>query len=513
MTSLGRDRKKQLDDLLDDVDQPGGLGGLLGRMKLASAIDEGLRFPEPEGDPEHIEGKANDYAKAARGVETAHGDIRAVGTAGLPSTWVGQAGSKASEVTNAAAYSADEMTRKLQSAGEELRRLAAGIREAKSAHSTGMQALHTAANQLGEPAALASEDDAEKARSTARSGLQQLRAAVCRAEDAGDTAARALRKLASEARAGKLDTGRLSAADRVVMADASAAGGPRDENEILTAADLQRSGTYLDRMSADDRREVDTMLDGAKSPQERAYVMKAIATGHDVAEVRGFHDRIHRYGDDPMWLQQHLTPMVNRAGDSRRSGDQSHVVRFGPKAWDQKGNTCVAMSTVAAHAQTDPTYALKLTTGGRPGDPAHDNPEAFEHRLRAEEHRVYDVREDTGEDEGMTDDESEVVADSEIGSHTGGDYDNVDLKDSGDREDALPDIRRSVDEGKPVPVSVRGDDSGHQMMIIGEEGGKLQLYNPWGFTTWVDEGDFVRGDIADAADSRVPEPTSVRMPG
>jgi uncharacterized protein YukE len=512
MTSLGRDRKKQVDDLLGTIDQPIGSHGMLAKKLLSSAIEKGLRCSEPDGDPEYIEGKASDFTKAAKGVETAHGDIRSVGRAGLPATWVGEAGSKASEVTNAAAYSADEMSQKFRSAGKELRLLAAGIREAKAAHRTGVQALHTAANQLGEPATLASDDDAEKARSTALSGLRQLRAAVARAEEAGDTAARALNKLASEARAGKLDGGHLSAADRVVMADAAAPGGARDENEILTAADLHRSGAYLDRMGEADRRQVDMMLDDAKSPQERAYVMKAVATGHNVDEVRSFRDQIHRFGDSPMWLQRHLTPMVNRPGDSRRSGDQNAIVRFGPKLWEQKGSTCVAMSTVTAHAQTDPTYALKLTTGGRPGDPAHDNPDAFEQRLRAEEHRVYETREDTSVDEGMTDAESEVIADSEIGSHTGGDYDNRHLDDSGDREDVLSDIRRSVYEGKPVPVSVRGDVEGHHMMIIGEEGGKLQIYNPWGFTTWVDEGDFVRGDISDAADSRVPEPTSVRVP-
>lgn len=512
MTSLGRDRAEVLDDLLDKVDMPLGWGGAVSAALLAGVIEEGLATPEPEGEPDYIDDKASDYTKAARGVETAHGDIRAVATAGLPGTWVGHAGSKASEVTGSAAYTADEMSQRFRSAGRELRLLATGIREAKAEHGAGVQALHSASHQLGEPSVVTSPDDIEKARGTAQSGLRQLRAAVVRAEDAGETAARELRKMTSEARAGRLDSRHLSAADRVVMAGAAAYGGARDENEILTATDLQRSGAYLDRMGAADRSQVDTMLDDAKSPQERAYVMKAVATGHNVAEVRRFRDQIHAYGDNPRWLQQHLTPMVNRPGDSRRSGNQSATVRFGPRAWEQKGNTCVAMSTVTAHAQTDPTYALTLTTGGHPGDPAQDNPDAFEHRMRDEERRVYDIREDTGEDEGMTDDESEVIADSEIGSHTGSDYADRELDDSDDREDALPDIRRSVDSGKPVPVSVRGDDEGHQMMIIGEDGGRLQLYNPWGFTTWVDEDDFVRGDIAGAADSRVPEPTSVRVP-
>ena len=169
------------------------------------------------------------------------------------------------------------------------------------------------------------------------------------------------------------------------------------------------------------------------------------------------------------------------------------------------------MSTVTAHAATDPLYALELTTGGHPGDPEYDNPEAFEERMRDEETRVYDVRDDKDQ-EGMTDDESEEIADDEIGEHTGSDYENRDLEDAGDREDALPEIRDSVNAGRPVPVSVRGDDSGHQMMIIGQEGDKLQIYNPWGFTTWVSEDDFINGRMAGASDDRLPTPTSVRLP-
>jgi hypothetical protein len=61
-------------------------------------------------------------------------------------------------------------------------------------------------------------------------------------------------------------------------------------------------------------------------------------------------------------------------------------------------------------------------------------------------------------------------------------------------------------------VSVRGDDSGRQMMIIGQEGDKLQIYNPWGFTTWVSEDDFINGNMAGASDDRLPTPTSVRLP-
>lgn len=514
MTSLGRDRKKELDELLGDIESGplwGGFVGEIAKIQLANKIDDALGFPEPKGDPDHIAGKARDYANASSHVSTVHGDVKAVARAGLPEVWVGQAGSKASEVTDAAAYSADQMAEKFAKAGKELQMLSTGIQDAKSSHGRGLDALHAARNHLGDNPVTASDDDATRARTAAVDGVKLLRSAVERAEEAGERAHRELDKLTSEARAGKLDSDHLSAADRITLADAAAHGGERDENEILTANDLRRSGTRLDRMSASDREAFDGMLDESKSPEERAYLMKALASGHDLEQIQDFRDKIHPYGDDPAWLQQHLTPITNRPGDSREYGDQDADVSFGPQRWEQEGSTCVAMSTVTAHAAADPLYALELTTGGHPGDPEHDNPEAFEERMREEETRVYDTRDDEDQD-GMTNDESEEIADSEIGAHTGSDYENRDFEDAGDREDALPEIRDSVNEGKPVPLSVRGDDSGHQIMIIGQEGDKLQIYNPWGFTTWVSEDDFVNGNMAGASDDRLPTPTSARLP-
>ena len=55
-------------------------------------------------------------------------------------------------------------------------------------------------------------------------------------------------------------------------------------------------------------------------------------------------------------------------------------------------------------------------------------------------------------------------------------------------------IERAVDEGYPVPFSVdeRGRD-GHQLMVIGHSGDQLQVYNPWGYTYWITEREFVDG--------------------
>jgi hypothetical protein len=33
------------------------------------------------------------------------------------------------------------------------------------------------------------------------------------------------------------------------------------------------------------------------------------------------------------------------------------------------------------------------------------------------------------------------------------------------------------------------------MLIIGHQGNRLEIYNPWGTTNWVDEDDFINGHM------------------
>jgi hypothetical protein len=50
------------------------------------------------------------------------------------------------------------------------------------------------------------------------------------------------------------------------------------------------------------------------------------------------------------------------------------------------------------------------------------------------------------------------------------------------------------------------------MMIIGHAGDRVQIYNPWGYTYWISESDFVAGKV-DGIDADIPStPTAVRLP-
>ncbi|MGK4904278.1 peptidoglycan-binding protein [Streptomyces albus] len=518
MTALGRRRKDHLDTLRGKLEElefhgKGGFDGDESNLVLTRLIQQALDFPAPEGSPDEVAAKAAAYRRAAAVADEVGAGVRAVATAGLPATWIGEAGSKASDVTKAAARNAEQMAEKFGTAARELALLAEGIDTAQSKHGFGLDALRTARGMLpdGGNAFFAPAETAGRARQAALDGLRYLESGVTVAEAAGERAERELDKLTSEARAGRLDSRHMTDADRIVLADAGAWGGDRAENEILSTGDLERAGLRLDRLSAGDRAAYDKLLDAAKSPQERAYLMKALAAGYPMPTITDFARKIHPYGDRPAWLQQHLTPIVTRRDDSRVSGDSSQTVTFDGREWEQEGNTCVAFSTVTMHAQTDPVYALELTTGGHPGDPEHDSGAAFEERLRAEESRVYGRRE--GDKEGMNGAEGEMVADEEIGAHTGTDYELRFVESEQARKDALPAIRDAVNNGQPVPFGARKDDQfGHQMVVIGQDGGKLQIYNPWGYTTWVSEEDFVNGTMGGATDGRHPTPTDIQLP-
>ncbi|MES4904880.1 MULTISPECIES: peptidoglycan-binding protein [unclassified Streptomyces] len=487
------------------IDVEGSWALLTARDDLADAIGEARGYSRPMGNPDYIEGVAGRYLGAAAMVDRAQGDLKKVAKEGLPAVWVGGAGEKASEVINATSYSADQMAQKFEEVVPALQALAVGIREAQAGHDYGISALDSAASILNSGAFVMETEDLRRAKAATLDGIKFMSDAAGQAKAAGVAAGKTLTKLASEARAGKVTTGGLSDADRLVLADAAAAGGPRDLNEILTANELQRSSAFMDKMSAKDQAEFDRLLSGAKSPQERAYLMKTLAAGYGVEEIRGFAQKIN--GRSPQWLADHLTPMVVQS-----TGPGTKDVAYeGAKWWQGSDGTCVAASTVTARAMIDPIYAFRLTTGGQPDDAGLDNPWSFSERLRDEQHRVHTEGKGGPNWSGMVAEGQDHINDVEVGSRTGTDYSEHGLETAEQRRSVLPAVEEQLNNGVPVPVNVKGSGGYHSMMIVGHEDDRLQIYNPFGTTTWVSEDDFINSHMAAAADPRAPEVYAVYL--
>jgi uncharacterized protein YukE len=479
-----------------------GIGGLLGRVVLPRAIDAYLGFPAPLGNPGELRAMAGTYGGIATDADGAQADVGTLAKSELPQAWVGQAQERASDVITAVAFELEHSVTVMTKARTELDQLADGIEAAQRSHASGQDALHQARN----------ESDFDRKQSIALAGMDQVISGYDRAKATEEASARVFTDLASQARASLLDSSHLDAADKLVLGQSAAPGGPHDVNIIVSANDAERASHRLDELSAGDRERFDALLDAAASPQEKAYLMRALAAGHSIDEIADFGAKIHPYGDDPEWLRNHLQPIYNTTDET--TGETVPTTYEGAR-WEQTGGTCVAASSVTARAMVDPLYAFQLTTGGNPGDPASTSADAFEEWFLDETERVYGGPATEGS--GMSKDEGEEAANDEIGPATGAEYEFHDLDSPGDRREIFNDVAESVDEGRPVPVQVEGFDdegnrSGHQMMVIGHEDGMLQIYNPWGHTVWVSEDDFVNGHMEGASDDRLPTVDGVHLP-
>lgn len=520
------DRKEAIDRHIGSLARADSKNGVI------EAVDALLGVSEPVGSPSLLDSIGRTYKAQADDAADVQSRVEKVAKSGLPSVWVGSTGARAAEVVGAAGRSAEQMAEAFKKASSALFDLSDDLTTARSTDAEGRRQLRTALNMLGGEDGFfddmwekdAEEEQRKRAQDTAGAGANLLYKAATTADDAAREAARVLNKYATEARAGHMGTDEISAADKLVLADTGQPGAPLEQNEILTSNDLERSARRMEKMSARDEAAFERMLREASTPQERAYLVKALAAGHDLNEIGEFRDKIH--GKDPDWLQDHLSPVTTPADGKQDRGvndDGTNVNRqyqlFGDENWSQEGSTCVPASTTTARAMVDPVYALELT-GGPSGQ--EDDPDAFRERLNDETMRLHDEGDGSYDGwfsdtpTGMDSDGQNEIADKAISPHTGSEYDYAQVRSEDARRDVLPDIEKAVAEGKPVPVEVEGNPEGsrvgHQMMIIGQEGDMLQIYNPWGFTTWVSEEDFVNGEMQGASDHRMPDAYAVHLP-
>ncbi|OIK07196.1 peptidoglycan-binding protein [Streptomyces monashensis] len=518
MTESTGDRRTRLGELCKTIASADS------KNDLIDAINDALAVSAPVGDTATLESLGKLYQK--QDLEDLYKRIDRVAKKGLPDVWAGNTSVLASDAVAAAGVAAGAMGRAFYGGGLALLTFSDALKDAKRQDSDGRDSLREALGTLGGKDDWFDdlfESDADKAvrlnaRSLASLGAEDMHKAAIAADDAAHAAARDLNKWVSEARMRKLGTGDLTAVDKLMLAETSAVDGDSVTNEILSAHELERAGRRMDQLSAADRAAMDQMLAGSQSPQERAYLMKVLAAGHSVAEIEQFQGKIQ--GHDPEWLRRHLTPVVTEVDSmndeglaSDGSNNNKDYVTFDGQRWIQGGDgsegTCVASSTVTARAMVDPLYALGIT-GGPSGQ--EDDPEAFKRRLVAEQHRLHTEGHGGDHWEGMGPDGQQHIDDTTIGAATGDDYQRHDLAGAADRRAVLSDVEKAVADGRPVPVDVKGKDGAHAMTVIAQQGDKLQIYNPWGTTTWVSENDFINGHMSKAADSGLNDAYSVYLP-
>ena len=510
------DELDRLQDLQDDIHDAHGVWGA---NELAEACSAAAAVPSFGGDADELRMIADDCETVAQSVERALDATDPLRKIGISEVWTGDTHVSANEALGALA---DDMFRALtafRAISSRVRQHAEQVQRepGDQAHAAGLAEIATTVGALtwGPVPNLEYEGQVmrdQHARAIAR--IDTRVDAHIAMRNAAEDFATALHEIETQARTGRLSDSPLSAVDEVVIAGAGWTRTMVPHPPVLTPAMDQRAAEALAALSDDDRARMTGLLASAASPEHRAYLLKTLAAGYSVPEVAGFDQLIAGHGDDPGWLEEHLSPLSLDVENPTPGKDH---ISFGSARWAQ-GNqpTCVATSTVTARAEVDPLYALRLTTGGHPGDPEFDNPAAFANRLRDEQAQVYDggrtwFQEHFGDD-GMTSEQSETAANEVIAPRTGAAYGNVRLADVDAREATIPSIERAVDEGYPVPFSTHERGETHQLMVIGHSGDQLQVYNPWGYTYWITERDFVDGRV-DSIDPEIPStPSTVRLP-
>lgn len=494
----------RIDRLIGEVKAAGQAGPVVSDTqytKLVAAVSDGLQVPPPPGDPQTVTATAHTYQSVSRDMSTVEHEMetarRKVGKA-----WQGNAASAAARSMDAIGRGAERTSRAYRDGADALLVLATDIEKACKQHTEALNQLYQSYRLL-----------------ESLSGHLPHRPVPSPGPQPGAPAPQGPTPAQIEAQVTTVYNSAFSWAS-AGSETMRAAAGIADEGGRSSAATA--AAAAMAKLNDQDRQRFDALLAGAKSPQERAYLLKALAAGHNVNEVEAFDALIHAHGDDPAWLAERLTPIRN-TGSPEPTGTQDYKATYQGGGWDQVGPTCVASSTVVGRAAVDPIYSLQLTTGGHPGDPAHDSAAGFLRRLHAEQNRDYDSARPFYADwwgvgyDGVDNGRGAGLATREIGSRTGVSYSAHDVSTPTDTRAVLPQVERAVDSGRPVPISISGtidgQPAGHQVLVIGHQGSMLQVYNPWGYTVWVSEDDFINGHMDKAVQgTNLPKVTNVRVP-
>ena len=496
--------------------------GMWGTDELAAGCAAGAAIAGFGGDPATVYHLSANLATVQQLAQQALDAIRSIHGRHLDTTWVGDTHIAAGEAVEAVVTDLQGLSDTLKGLTPHFRTYAVALENGLPADAGATADLHDVAGRAAQMTALGIlPDPSDYDRAQMAALHQQAVGAIDTrvnthdgVRGAGRTFSALLRDhAAGDARGRRLSGSPMTALDEIALAGAGSNWFTQNTN-ILSAAQGDRAAAALNALNDGDRRAMMDLLSGAQSPEHRAYLLKALAAGYPVGEVSRFNGLIAAHGNDPKWLNTHLSPFTMDI-----PGGPSEDVFFDGAQWTQgQDPTCVAASTVAARGAVDPLYALYLTTGGHPDDPAQNDGAAFAKRWDDEQHRVYDDGRNWVQDlpvlggGGMSPEQSATIANEQIGAHTGASYHNVEMADADERYDTLARIETAVDDGHPVPLITWEGDKGHQLMVIGHQGDKLQIYNPWGNTYWVSKDEFANGDISQGDPDLPQTPTSVRLP-
>lgn len=148
---------------------------------------------------------------------------------------------------------------------------------------------------------------------------------------------------------------RLSGADAAMLARQTSSIG------IIGEAEALRGARKLEGMSNPDQHTFQGLLNNAGSGPERAFLMKALASGHSMKDIEAFAQTIHG------WAPSKLIHTINLADDTGPIDHQQNGVK------QQFADSCAPTSAQALRGEFDPIYALRVRTNNGDIHSADDN--------------------------------------------------------------------------------------------------------------------------------------------
>jgi hypothetical protein len=289
--------------------------------------------------------------------------------------------------------------------------------------------------------------------------------------DAPDPAGRVDRSASRDALLGQLPPEAAEAA-----ADTTPAGRP-----ILTTHRLIRASATLAALAPANVERLRALLAQHSRPL-RAYLLCALSAGHPPARLERLAADVAPYGGDDGWVHRHLGLLdggIGRATFVDDAGGEFLLRQLAPV-------TCGPTSLIVLRAITDPVYALALTTGGTPGDPARSSARAVEERFR-DQQRVVHHAATRGAIGPLpwpkrfgTPPWGAARLLNQLSWTTGVEYrwQPVDNTDPAQLRDRLAAITAGVAAGIPVPLYIGRHVDRHVVLAFGYEDGELHLYEP-----------------------------------
>ncbi len=297
---------------------------------------------------------------------------------------------------------------------------------------------------------------------------------------------------------------------------------------ILGKFQEARADAKYEAMNGGDKQTFEWIRDRAKSPDEVAYIKKALAAGHSLEEVEKFADQIR--GKTPQWLHDNLLP--------------SSDVDGGPGLAQQWSCSCAPTTAEVVRGEMDPIYTLNVR--GTNTDITQPDPEPIvydprdpkgsvvdpytkvqngdkrgNYRVGREQEKILEgnggkaVERGTKGGEGMpTDDalnsmsewtgvkyEGHNVTPSAARGEENWHHGRHDEREDGKLKDAFSKLDADLANGIPgaLRISNADNDGGHAVAITGVIDKPVKTYlihDPWaGKTVYVKASDLEKGNV------------------